>query len=1188
MPATPFVHLHCHSHYSLLDGANRIPDLVAKTKELGMPALALTDHGNLYGAIEFYQEAKAAGVKPILGYEAYVAPGSRRERDAKGISEAAFHLTLLAKNETGFRNLIRMASAAYLEGFYYRPRIDKELLQQYHDGIICLSGCASGEFSELILKDRLDEATELARWFARLFGEGNFFVEIMDNGLDIQRRCRAGAIDIAGRLGLPLVATCDTHYLCQADADAHDVLLCINTGKVLSDANRMRMDTKEFYLRSPDEMLERFATDGEALANTLAVADACNVELDFKSRHFPPFVPPQEKSQEQFLRELCELGLKERYGDPPRSEKGTGPICLDGPEGASHKLDLSPFRFQDAKQRLEHELAIIFKMGFAGYFLVVWDFVRFARERGIPAGARGSACGAIVSYVLGLSSVDPIEYDLLFERFLDPNRNEAPDIDIDFCQQRRDEVIAYVKEKYGESNVAQIITFGTMAARAAIRDVGRVLDIPLARVDQIAKLVPQTLGITLQDALDKSSDLYREYEQDPQIKQLIDIAMKLEGLNRNAGTHAAGVVIGDKPLTEYLPLSKSGDTITTQWTMGDIEKVGLLKMDFLGLRNLTILDKALKIIKQTQGEELDLSHLPMDDTDTFRLIQHGETMGVFQLEAPVVRNILCKMKPDHFRDIIAVNALNRPATLQSGPDGRSMVDVFIQCKHGREKPTYAHPVMQDVLAETQGVMVYQEQVMRMLNRLGGIELSQAYTCIKAISKKKRDVIDQNREQFVAGARERGLPEDKAEEIFDLIVAFGGYGFNKSHSTAYALIAYQTAYLKAHFPAEFMAALLSSELGDTDSLVEHIEDCRRMELAVAPPDVNQSSVEFTVQGKGLRYGLAAIKGIGTRAVEAMETARGDGSFRSLFDFCERVDPARVNKGCLESLIKAGAFDSLGARRSQLMAVLPKAMQGGTVRHADRKRGQMTIFGAAEDEPTTSTATDALPDIPEWPDTEKLANEKAVLGFYITGHPLLRHEREIKTYATHRTVELKTVKAEQEVVVGGMMTAVKFAATKKPSRKGNSRMARFTFEDFDGSVPCVMFPDDLQAQSELVADDHICFLQARVDHSREQVGLIVQRIVPVERAPEHFSRTMTVRLDSGTHDRTHLEQLLATFKRSSGSTVIQLEVRTAAGYRVMLKTDSSLRVRATRELAEAVEGIVGPDRLRLAATTGNGDS
>ncbi len=1166
MSAQPFVHLHCHSHYSLLDGANRIPDLVQKTRELGMSALALTDHGNLYGAIEFYREASQAGVKPILGYEAYVAPGRRTERDSKGIGEAAFHLTLLAKNELGFRNLIRMASAAFLEGFYYRPRIDKELLAAHHEGIICLSGCASGEFSDLILKDRLDEATELARWFATLFGEGNFFIEIQDNGLEIQRRCKEAGIEIAGRLGLPVVATCDTHYLCRTDAPAHDVLLCINTGKVLSDTNRMRMASQEFYLRSPAEMAERFAGEPDALAQSAAIAAACNVEIDFKSRHFPPYTCPAGKTNEQVLRELCEQGMGERYGDAPPAA---------------------------ALERLEHELGIICRMGFAGYFLVVSDFVRFARERRIPAGARGSACGSLVSYLLGLSAVDPIEFDLLFERFLDPNRGEAPDIDIDFCQERRDEVIQYVREKYGEDKVAQIGTFGTMAARAVVRDVGRALGMPLPRVDQIAKLIPTPPpSVTLSEALEQSLELRQEYERDPQVRQLLDTAQRLEGLARHAGTHAAGVVIADRPLVEYVPLQriipKGGEggtngsrqqaVVTTQWDMGDIEKVGLLKMDFLGLRNLTVLDKALRLITETRGDVVDLNRLPPDDAETYRLIQRGETKGVFQLEAPVVRDILCKMRPDTFRDIIAVNALNRPATLSAG-----MVDVYINRKHGREKPAYAHPVMEEVLGETYGIMVYQEQVMRILNRLGGIELSQAYSCIKAISKKKPDIIAKNQEQFLAGAVERGLTRQQAREIFDLIVAFGGYGFNKSHSTAYALIAYQTAYLKAHYTAEFMAALLSSELGDTDKLVEHIEDCRRMGLDVRPPDANKSGVEFTVDANCLRYGLAAIKGIGSGAAQAVVAARTEGPYRSLFDFCERVDPRSVNKGSIESLIKAGAFDSVGARRSQLMAALAKAIQSGLDRQADLRRGQLNFFGAAE-EPMADAAQEALPDLPEWPDAEKLAHEKSVLGFYITGHPLARHETTLATYATHTLAAVGQLTDQQTVVVGGMMSAVKYSMTKRPSRTGNSRMARFVFEDLSGSIPCVMFPDSLARQSELVVDDQICLIEARVDRSREQAGLMAEKIVPIDRAPEQFTRTMVLSLESGTHTRAQLEQLRGIFQRYPGPATVQLEIRTAPGNRVFLKVDASLGVRAAPELVDEVNAVVGPNRIRF---NGNGN-
>src|SRR6516225_8598701 len=823
-----FVHLHCHSHYSLLDGASRIPELVARAKEQGMNALALTDHGNLYGAIEFYKECTAAGINPIIGYEAYVAPGKRSEREARRRGEAGYHLTLLAKNLVGFKNLVKMASVAFLEGYHYVPRIDKELLAQYKDGIICLSGCASGEFSEFILKEQLDEAAELARWFHQTFGK-KFYVEIQNNGLEIQRRSAEGAIEIANRLGLPLVATCDAHYLCQGDAQAHDVLLCINTGKTLKDENRMRYGSDQFYVRRPEEMYRLFPQHAEAVRRSQEIADGVDIKLDFKARHFPVFTPPDRKNPEKYLRELCEKGFQERY------------------------QHAEPERQNAARKRLEHELDIICRMGFAGYFLIVWDFVRYALSQGIPASARGSACGALVSYVLKLSNVDPLEYDLLFERFLDPNRGEAPDIDIDFCQDRRDEVIAYVRQKYGEPSVAQIVTFGTLAAKAAIRDVGRVLDIPLDRVNRLTNMVPRVLNITLDDALAQSPDLKREYESDPHIRELIDIARKLEGTNRQAGTHAAGVVIANGDLTDYVPLhrvmrkgaeggTRAGDAVVTiQWVMGDLENVGLLKMDFLGLRTLTVMDNTVKRIEKNHGIRIDLEKIPLNDAKTFELLQRGDAKGVFQLESDGIRELLKRMKPDNIRDLIATNALYRP-----GPLGGGMVDAYVNRKHGRERPAYPHPIMEEILGETHGVMAFQEQVMRILNRLGGIELSSAYACIKAISKKKHDIIDQRRAEFLRGAQERGVSEATAREIFDLITFFGGYGFNKSHSAAYAQVGYQTAYLKAHYPAEFMAALFSSEIEDGNKrhiMVPHIEDARRLGPEVLPPDINAGEVEF---------------------------------------------------------------------------------------------------------------------------------------------------------------------------------------------------------------------------------------------------------------------------------------------------------------------------------------------------------
>jgi DNA polymerase III subunit alpha len=766
MSDRPFVHLHCHTHYSLLDGASRIPELVQRVKECGMNAVAMTDHGNLYGAIEFYKECKAAGVNPVIGYEAYVAPGSRTDREAKKRGDAGYHLTLLAKNIVGLKNLIKMSSIAFLEGYYYVPRIDKELLAAHAEGLICLSGCASAEFSEYILKDQLDEAARLAEWFARLFGK-DFYVEIQNNGIEVQRLCAEGAIEVANRLGLPLVATSDAHYLRREDAPAHDVLLCINTGAKRADAKRMRYGNDDgkmidqFYVRAPEEMYSLFPGHEEAVKRSQEIANGVDIQIDFKKRHFPVFTPPGGQSAEDYLRELCIQGMHERYGPEPSQT-----VC----------------------DRLEHELGIICRMGFASYFLITWDFVRFALESGIPASARGSGCGAIVSYVLKLSHVDPLSYDLLFERFLDPNRAEAPDIDIDFCQDRRERVIQYVKEKYGEASVAQIATFGTLAARAAIKDVGRALDVPLERVNQLTALVPKTLHITLDASLQQSPELRHAYESDPVIREVIDIARRLEGTNRNTGTHAAGVVIANGPLMDYVPLqrvvrkgedagSKKGEAVmTTQWVMGDLEKVGMLKMDFLGLRTLTLVDNCLRLIRKTRPKEewiTDIHQLPLDDQKTYELLQRGDAKGVFQFESDGIRELLKRLKPDNIRDIIACTALYRPGPLQGG-----MVDDFVDFKHGRKEPTYAHPIMEEFLSETYSVMVFQEQIMRMLNRLGGIELSSAYACIKAISKKKQEIIDQRKADFLRGAVERGLSPEVAQDIWDKIEVFAGYGFNK--------------------------------------------------------------------------------------------------------------------------------------------------------------------------------------------------------------------------------------------------------------------------------------------------------------------------------------------------------------------------------------------------------------------------
>ncbi len=1168
----PFVHLHCHSHYSLLDGANRIPELVARTKELGMSAIALTDHGNLYGAIEFYREATAAGIKPIIGYEAYVAPRKRTDREPRRSNSDSdesmyHHLTLLACNNTGFKNLVKMASLAFLEGYHHRrPRIDKELLESHSEGIICLSGCAAAEFSDYILRDRRDEARKLAEWFHSIFKD-NFYIEIQNNGLDIQRECAAGAIDIANQMGLPLVATSDAHYLMQEDNIAHDVLLCINTGKVRTDPKRFKFTGDQFHVRPPAEMYQLFPGQEAAVRRSQEIADRCDVTLDFKKRHFPVFTPPAGKQPEDYLRELCEQGVRERYGEQP-----------------------SPA----VRERLEHELAIICRMGFASYFLIVWDFVRFACENGIPASARGSACGALVSYVLKLSHVDPLQYDLLFERFLDPNRSEAPDIDIDFCQDRREDVIAYVRQKYGEGSVAQIATFGTLAARAAIKDVGRALDVPLERVTRLTGMVPKVLNITLDDALEQSADLRKEYETDPLVHELIDIARKLEGTNRNTGTHAAGVVIANGPLTEFVPLqrvlrkgddSKSGEAIiTTQWVMGDIEKVGLLKMDFLGLRTLTLLDHCLRLIEKTRGERIDLYSLPIDDKKTYALLQRGDAKGVFQLESEGIRELLKRMKPDNLRDIIALMALYRPGPLSGG-----MVDSYVNRKHGREKPTYAHPVMEDVLRETFGILVYQEQIMRILNRLGGIELSSAYACIKAISKKKQDIIDQRRAEFLNGARDRGLDEKVARDIFELIVYFGGYGFNKSHSTAYAYVGYHTAYLKANYTPEFMAALLSSEIDDSnkrDIMVEHIDDARRLGVEVLPPDINAGDVVFTVRDGKVLFGLSAIKGVGRGACQEIVRARSEkGPFRDIFDFCERVDPKLVNRAAVERLIKAGAFDNMGARRSQLFQVLPAALDGVAQMLRDRKRGQGNFFDLLDGNGDGERAPALLPDVPEWPTSERLRYEKEALDFYFSSHPLAQFADELRHFSSHSTADLRQLSQDQEVIIGGMLTQIRFMTTKKPSRTGQSRYARCKVEDLHGSVESVMWTDEFARWKDEFQEDRPCFLRASVDRKTEEPMLVLKQILTIEQAKRELARGLSIQLRLGEHSPIVLDHIGVILQRARGSCPVLLLIGDEAGRFVHLRLGESFRVNPGTVAMRELEAIVGVGRVRLVAP-GNG--
>ena len=1178
MEPRPFTHLHCHTHYSLLDGAGSVDKLVGRAKERGMSALAITDHGNLHGALEFYQKAKAAEINPIIGYEAYIAPGSRFQKDAGRMKEASFHLTLLARNRTGFKNLVKMASAAYLEGFYFKPRIDKELLEAHNEGIICLSGCVSGELSRSLLKrgmnsdEDLAEGFEIARWFSKVFGD-RYFIEIQNNGIEIQRLAMEGSLRVAEKIGLPLVATSDAHYADREDAEAQDVMLCINTGKFRTDTSRMKMDGNEYFLRSPQEMYEAFPDHADAVARSQTIADSVDIDLELGKRHFPTYSPlPAGKTAEQFLREICIEGLKDRY-------QGNEEML---PEG-----ELS----QVVMDRLERELNVINKLGFPNYFLIVWDFVLQARDMDVPTTARGSGVGALVCYALYLSHVCPIKYDLLFERFLDESRLEAPDIDIDFCKERRADVMRYVKDKYGEDNVAQIGTFGTLAARAAIKDVGRALGIPLSRVNEVTNMVPESLGITLDQALEQSDDLRNTYEADSEIQELLDLARKIEGLARNVGTHAAAVVIADQPLTEYVPLCRvSGkDDIITQWSMNDVEAAGLLKMDFLGLRNLTILRKAVDIIEQTTGKRIDPLMFPLDDEATFALLQRGETKGVFQLESGGIRDLLQRMKPDHFHDVIATNALYRPGPLEGG-----MVDDYVAVKHGRKEAEYKHPVLKDILEETHGVMVYQEQVMRILNRLGGIELAKAYTCIKAISKKKEKLISANYEKFIEGATQSGLGKKDAEDIWNLIVKFAGYGFNKSHSTAYALIAYQTAYLKTHYPVEFMAALLSGDIPGRnfkkkDALVEHMEDCERMDIEVVAPDVAHSDVDFSVSDGKIYFALSAIKGCGGSAAEAIVTARKtDGPFKDLFDFCERVDPSACNRSSIETLIRAGAFDSFDARRSQWMAVVDRALQSGAAALADKRSGQKSLFGELE-ENTTATPAVSLPDIPEYEDTEKLPLEKEVLGFYLSSHPLEQHRSVLETFCTHSTIELTQLPDRTEVTVGGMMSSIKLSHVRK-ARAGSTatKFANFDLEDLDGAVRCILWPDDFVEYGEMVQADAILAIRGVVDRrgGSDEVNLIANELIAIDQLGARYTRGVAIRLQERIHGEQGLKQLKEILRGYPGDCDVQLVLCLDDGSRVQLKA-GNLRVEVNAELRRRLDDLLSPGNVRMLTAHGNGN-
>ena len=1139
-----YIHLHVHSQYSLLDGACKIDGLVEAAKRNNMPALAITDHGNLFGLIEFYEQCMKGGVKPILGVEAYVAPGSRLEKEAKGISDASYHLILLAKDLDGYKNLLKLISIANLEGFYYRPRIDKEVLAKYSKGLMCLSSCLAGEVSYWLNRGERAKAAKAAGEYSEIFPNGDFFLEIQDHGIADQRKIIPEMLSLGKELNLPVVATNDLHYLEKSQARAHEALLCIQTATTIDDPKRFHFETDEFYFKSSEEMEETFKEVRQAVLNTREVAEKSDVKLEFGKLHLPQFDPPEGKSQRVYLQELVEEGITRRY------------------PGAGEKV----------KERVEHEMGIISKTGFTSYFLITWDFVRYARSKGIPVGpGRGSAAGSVVSYALGITDLDPLEHDLIFERFLNPDRISMPDIDIDFCYERRGEVIEYVVNKYGAGNVAQVITFGTMQAKAVVRDVARAMGFTYPDADKIAKMIPFELGMTLKKAMELVPDLKMLYKEDPRVRQLLDTSMSLEGLTRHASTHAAGVVIADGDLTDYVPLVKTSEgQVCTGFAMEALEKIGLLKMDFLGLRTLTVIDEACKLIRQERKIPFDIDKIPMDDAKTFAMLTQGECTGVFQLESSGMRDLVRRLKPNQFQDLIALVALFRP-----GPLGSGMVDDFIRRRHGEFQVKYDHPKLEPILKDTYGTILYQEQVMRIAHEVAGFTLAESDTLRKAMGKKTPEVMKKARIDFVNGCVKHGMERATAAAIFEKIEYFAGYAFNRSHSAAYALIAYRTAYLKANYPVEFMTALLTSERENTDKIAQYVEEVRRMEISVRPPDINRSHARFTVEEGAVRYGLLGVKNVGEKAIESIVAVREEaGPYLSLVDFCERVDSRTVNRKVIESLIKCGALDGLKLRRSQMIQILDQALDSGAQRQKEKTAGQLSFFDVFGSSGELKKQAQDLPEIPEWPQEQLLAFEKALLGFYLTGHPLAAYERQIRLFTRVTTGNLSEQRDGAEVTLGGVIAKLKVTTTKK----GNERMAIVTFEDFFGSVEVLIFPKVFPLVEIQLKPDAVVLVRGKISLREDRPRLMADDVTPLEEALK--VRVHGIRIQLGQEvERQVLEQLKTTLLSSPGRVPVELSFGKGEGGAVRVMVGSTLQVEPSQGLLQSLIDLVGPDSISL---------
>jgi DNA polymerase-3 subunit alpha len=1116
-----------------------VDKMVARAKEMGQPAIALTDHGVMYGAVDLYTAAKCAGIKPLVGFEAYVAPGDRRDK-SKSDQYAYNHLTLLARNYEGYQNLSRLCTEGFLTGFYTYPRIDKAILREWNGGVAALSGCLRGEIPQMLLAGRMDLAEKAALEYQDIFGKGNFFLEIMDNGIPEQKRMLAPMRELSDKTGIPLVATADSHYLLPGQDGVQDVMICISTGKLLSDTQRMHSDGGA-HLKSGAEMLAALPGYEDAIENTLRVAGLCNLELPLGEFHLPGLAIPDGLTAPEYMEKLCVSGLKKRYGDPLPDK---------------------------IRERFEMEKAVIVKMGFTEYFLIVWDVVNFARESGIPVGpGRGSAAGSIIAYGLGITNLDPLRYDLFFERFLNEGRNEMPDIDLDFDKERRQEVVNHIIETHGADHCAKIITFGCLSLKSGIRDVGRVMGVPLPRADALAKLVPGDFRpekgkTSLASALGSIPELKEEYDNDPEVKTLLDHVGELEGVMRNTGIHAAGVLVADRKITDYGPLAARDGEITTQYEMKALEKLGLCKIDVLGLETLSLLKNAVAIIRRTRGVDIDLDALPLDDKPTFDMLSRGDSKGVFQFESGGFRQLLSRLKPDMFEDLVAAVAIYRPGPMQ-------FLDSFINRKNGREPISYLHPLMEPILNNTYGLILYQEQVQALAQNLAGFTLSEGDLMRRAMGKKDAKLMASYREVFIRQGSPT-LGEKTAEQVFDQIQVFAGYGFNKSHSACYALIAYQTAYLKRHFPKEYMAALLTISRGDSDDIVTYMADADDMGIRVLPVDVNRSDAFFSVEGGSIRFGLSAVKGLGDGAAQAIENERREnGGFRDLFDFTERVDLRLVNKGAMEALVKAGAMDCFGEGRASTAAGLEAAIAAGSAERKAKAAGQLGLFSfAPENLPRPS-----LPRVPEWSDEQKLKFEKAVLGFYSSSHPLAEHAGRIKSFATAGIKDLADHEAGVTVVVGGLLTRVQAR-----NDKNNNRYAVFDIEDIDGKVGGVAFASVYGACRDLLVPERTVFLVAQVDKSRDQLSLKVEKVVPAECAEEELTARVELALPLTGLDEEKIAELKRIVQENSGRARLFFRMYSPLGM-VELRAGDRYSVRPNRQFLAGVRNLFGGDSLKL---------